>query len=52
MYIRETGRGGMDWIHAAQDEDQLADSCEHGNESSDSTKRWDIQTQFFITTGK
>jgi len=32
MDLREIGWEGVDCIHLAQDRDQLAVSCEHGNE--------------------
>jgi hypothetical protein len=36
MDFREMGWGGMDWLNLAQEKD----SCEHGNETSGSIKRW------------
>jgi hypothetical protein len=32
MDLRETGFGGVDWIHLAHNRGQVAGSCEHGNE--------------------
>jgi hypothetical protein len=38
MDLREIGFGDVDWIQWAQDRDQVAGSCEHGNEPSGSIK--------------
>jgi hypothetical protein len=39
--LRETGWGGMDWIHLSQNRDVLG-PCEHGNEPLDSIKCLEI----------
>jgi hypothetical protein len=31
MDLKETGYDGVDWFHSAQDREQMAGSCEHGN---------------------
>jgi hypothetical protein len=33
---------GVDWIHIAQDADQVAGCCEHGDEPSGCTKKQGI----------
>jgi hypothetical protein len=40
--IKETGWGGMDWIHLAKDRTSVVDSCEHSNEPLSSIKWWEI----------
>jgi hypothetical protein len=42
MDLRDIGWGGMDWIDLAQNRHQWRGSCEHGNEHSDSIKRWKV----------
>jgi hypothetical protein len=42
IFVKETGWGGIDWIHLAQDQDKWW-FCEHGNESSSSTKSEDYR---------
>jgi hypothetical protein len=34
--LKETGWGGVDWIDLTQNMGQWPESCEHGNELSDS----------------
>jgi hypothetical protein len=38
MDLHEVGCGGRDWIELAQDRDQVAGTCECGNEPSGSIK--------------
>jgi hypothetical protein len=42
MDLTETEWDGVDWIHLAQDTGPVTGSCEHGNESSGSIKRWEF----------
>ena len=38
MDLQEEGCGGIDWIELTQDRDQVAGTCECGNEPSSSLK--------------